>query len=139
MVQNGIALVSIAVVYCVFGGVALIAEDTITLRWEWPADRTADVTIRVYVERVQPAPRGLLGIDRSPSLGSALPDPWVLIGTVVHGPNGLEGEAVSLRHLGRDAESIHEGSTVSIGLLPDHRTCIGIEEAASQEPDIQRD
>jgi hypothetical protein len=99
-------------------------NDDLVLRWEWPADRTAQARIAIRVDAIEPVSAGWFGLGRTPSIAENLPDPMRLRGAVVGtGQGDLRGTlAILLPRL--ELPALAPGDRAAIGVLG--RACICI-------------
>ncbi len=89
-----------------------------TIKWEWPAGRSATATVRARVLEIKPERKGWFGIGNSPSMADALPDPVVLRFEVLSSTDEklqLPGNALRLPKLELGAAAL--GDVVEISLI----------------------
>ena len=104
-----------------------MAKD-ITLKWEWPADRSPEHTLLIEVDAIDAQPSGVININTSPSFAENVPEPTIVSGTVVENDGTPTGELFSIVVPGIEVEALNIGSIAEVGIL-NSDVCIYIEPA----------
>jgi hypothetical protein len=107
----------------------------IELNWEWPADRTAEKKLLIKIDSVKKESAGFFSIQKSPSLASSLPDPKIVIGTVISNDSDLNGKRVKVVAPTLEIEDLNPNAYAVIGIV-ETNTCICIIPVASKETDL---
>jgi hypothetical protein len=103
---------------------SLFSADAVSLKWEWPADRTPDGKILVKVRDVKKEGGGVFGIKKSPSLAESLPDPMQLSGEIIDGRSDWNGRALMFVLPAVELPQVSAGDHVGIAFIDDAGVCI---------------
>ncbi len=105
------------------------------LRWEWPAERQAQIKLMMTVEKTKAADQGLFGIKKSPSLAGSLPDPVEVTGVITKGDATLINKSVRLVLPKMELGETGAGDNLLLGVI-NNNICICIKkaESAATEP-----
>ncbi|KAA5605235.1 hypothetical protein F1188_11730 [Roseospira marina] len=101
---------------------SLSSSKTLSLTWEWAADRAPTGRLLMEVTRIRKEGGGLFGLRKTPSLIDTMPEGHVVTGVVLQGDADV-GRPVSLRMPGFEIPDIAAGDRVGLGLIGDE-TCI---------------
>lgn len=112
------------------GGCTMASE--LSFFWEWPDDRFPDHKLAVKVEQLKPHSTGFLGLKKSPSFVSSLPDPMVLTGIIVAGKAGLVGKSVNIVLPKLELGNVSADDIVAVGVM-DAGVCICLEPVPTSE------
>ena len=114
----------------IIGGCSMASE--LNFSWEWPNDRLPDHKLAIKVDKVKPQSTGFLGLKKSPSFVTSLPDPMELTGTVISDSAGLTGKRINIVLPKLELGGVTEGDIVAIGVL-DAGICICLEPIPGAE------
>ena len=123
----------IAYLMLILGGCGVSAE--ITLKWEWPADRSADSKLMIEVVKVTEEGDGLFGLKRSPSLVDNVPDPVTVHGIIVKQRSELDRKTVTVLLPKLELNNIKAQQFAVLGIVG-NTTCICIKPIPSADTDI---
>jgi hypothetical protein len=98
----------------------------LSLKWEYPAGRTAERFLMVRLDKAEKEGGGFLGIGRSPSMADALDDARLWTGTVTEGD--VIGSQVHIRVPGTDVPEAGQGDQVALGIV-EKTICICVRKA----------
>ena len=96
-------------------------------KWEWPADRKPQTRILIKVTKLEKQGEGFLGIKKSPSIATNLPDAMILEGTVVQSDTGISVHTVELTVPKVEIPDIAVGDKVALGFIA-NKVCICAEK-----------
>ena len=110
-----------------------MSNQTIELKWEWPAGRKIETKLLLRVEKIKPASKGLFGIGASPSLANALPEATDVSAQVLTGPDAMVGKTVEIQLPGLEARKLVKGEMAALGLLQNKALAVCIDHVPKQD------
>lgn len=115
------------------GGCAMSAD--IEYNWEWPADRAIEERRLIHIKNIKKKSSGFFGINKSPSLVSNFPDPYIIGGITINVDSKIKTETVQVTAPLLEIEGIKAGSLAMLGIV-ENNICVCIVPIDNENVDL---